>query len=375
MIEAGESENDTFLSGNLGLVLYYYLLFEETGSKERKKKGAKLLENIFEKLNSGEPGIAGPLFSSGGAGLGIVLAFLEKNNWIAEAEKVDTKELDEFLFSSAVQLIENDVMDCLHGAFGILHYFSEKPVNTKQQYIDPLIEKIYARVVKEPTGYWFKNYVLQDAKKQEINFSLSHGLAGMLLLLIKAYDHTKRKDLVQEILKNGIQFIRKHQLYVDFTNSEYSWYPFSIEINAQHIENRARMGWCYGDLGIALLFYRAGKLLNDKSITRSADITGMNCLMREKTESNAVYDSHFCHGSAGVAQFFLALHQESGNSKYLNGYEQWIEKTILFLKTDLENDLYKGKEQNLLDGLIGVSLVLLTYCSEKKTNWSKLLFL
>ncbi len=375
LIGLSESENDSFLSGNLGLVLYYHLLYAETRGKEYKKKGTRLLESIFEKLNDGEPGIAGPLLSSGGAGLGIVLAFLERNHLLAEEEKVDLAALDEFLYSSALQLIEADVMDCLHGAFGILHYFSEKPGDATHHYIDILIEKIYYKAVKEPSGYWFKNYVLQESRKQEINFSLSHGLAGMLLILIKTYAITKHQDLVRELVHHGVRFIKNHQLYVDSANGEYSWYPFSVEINATQIENRPRMGWCYGDLGIALLFYKAGQLLSDSSITRSADIVGMNCLMRQQLESNSVYDSHFCHGSAGVAQFFYALYEASGNSKYLEGYEWWIEKTVLLLKTDLEKGLYKGKEQNLLDGLIGVALVLLNYYSSKKLPWPRLLFL
>jgi hypothetical protein len=48
---------------------------------------------------------------------------------------------------------------------------------------------------------------------------------------------------------------------------------------------------------------------------------------------------------------------------------------MLFLGNDLKNDLYKGKENSLLDGLVGVALVLLTYYSEKRQSWPSLLFL
>jgi lantibiotic biosynthesis protein len=128
-------------------------------------------------------------------------------------------------------------------------------------------------------------------------------------------------------------------------------------------------------LNETLLFYRAGKLLDDEELIRLANLTGLSSLMRKDEPSTQIRDSHFCHGSSGLAQFYKVLYQESGNEKYLEGYEYWIEQTILLLEKDMKKDIYIGKEYNFLDGLVGVAFVLLSYISFKPLNWSKALFL
>lgn len=368
--------NDTLMGGRLGLCYLYYQLYQATGDTAYQMRGRDILISIFEKINAGEPGIIGTSLSSGCAGLGFVVNDLIRKDVLGIHLDPAFFEIDDFLFHSAIEQIDEDYMDCLHGAFGILHYFSEKaPGKNSTFYLDSLVEKICTKVVKDRGGYWFRNHVLRTGEMGEINFSLSHGLSGMLLILLSTHSNTKHKVLVEETIRQGIRFIRKHQLWVDYAEGEYSFFPLSVKVNAQEIENQPRLGWCYGDLNQVLLFYRAAKLLDDKELAREADKVGLWSLMRKDEASTQVIDSHFCHGASGLAQFYRILFLESAKEKYQEGYEYWINQTLSMLKEDIQNGRYKSKEHGLLDGLVGVALTILSYTTEKNLDWSRALLL
>jgi lantibiotic modifying enzyme len=372
LFTTNNTTDDSLFGGNLGLVLLYYEWHRLSGKKEYYEAAGKLLTAIIDRLNNDGPGLAGPSLSRGGAGLAFVIMLLDNSGLITGKEEDTLAVLDKYLFEAASYQLDHDFTDCLHGAFGIMHYFTRhRPGSTGNKYLNRLVRKACGIAVKEPSGYWFRNYMVREKKMDDINFSLSHGLSGMLLVMLAAYEHTKYKSVV----KKGIQFIRKHQLYVDTLNGEYSFYPFSVKENGTEIENRPRMAWCYGDLNQVLLFYRAGKLFGDAQLLKLADIIGLYSLMRKDEASTMITDSHFCHGAAGLAQFYRCLYNESQNEKYREGYQYWIGKTIEFLHKDIAKGNFQSKEHSLLEGPVGVSLVLLTYLSAKEPEWSRVLFL
>lgn len=368
--------DDSLFGGNLGLVLLYSEWYRQTGQLKYLRKTEEVLTGIFYRLNQDSPGLAGPSLSRGGAGLAIVLQLLEPLGLLTVPAAGAMKDLDRYLFQAANYQLDHDITDCLHGAFGIIHYFNRHPPGTPgNNYLNKLVHKACKRAIKSPAGYWFRNNMLQERQQDEINFSLSHGLSGMLLILLEAFPNTIHQALTEEVIKMGIRFIRRHQLYVDSGNGEYSFFPLSVREHATEIENRPRMGWCYGDLNQALLFYRAGKLFGDRTLTALGDIVGMHSLMRKDEMSTQVTDSHFCHGAAGLAQFYHSLYTESLLAPYQQGYQYWISKTMEYLQKDLELKNFQNKEHSLLEGPVGVSLVLLSSCKQTPADWARLLLL
>jgi lantibiotic biosynthesis protein len=370
------SRNDSFLGGKLGLLFYYFHLYKVTEKPEFSIKGTELLENVLKNVNASPPQLIGPAFSSGGAGLGYVINFLKNEGFVDFDIDSEFRELDKYLFTTASYQIEGDFIDFLHGAMGVVHYFSERK-NTAivDFYLDELIQKICGKVVKKEAGYWFRNTTLKADDGEDINFGLPHGLSGILLILLNVYSKSDHKEAIKDIIQEGIRFIRKYKMDIDFSNDEYSFFPFIVRQEADEISAPNRLGWCYGDLNEVLLFYRAGKLFNDSQLIDLADVIGTQALMRKDTRSTLVADSNFCHGSSGLAQFYRKLHAERELSEYKHGYEYWTEQTILFLDKDLENGLYAAKEHELLNGLVGVAFSLLSYVSDYELEWSRALLL
>lgn len=376
ILQSISTTQNTFFSGRLGLLFYFYHVYLATGNNNFSQLGEKLLNGVFEDLNSGNPGLIGTAFSSGGAGLGYVVNALNKQGLITFDVDNEFDELDKYLFNTALSQISDDAIDYLHGALGVLHYFNDRDQTPViNVYVNTLVEKLCERAVYTDAGVWFRNYVIKPDKKNDINFGLAHGLTGILIILINAWPHMQNKDLVKNVVKEGVRFILHHKRDVDFSNEAYTTFPFSIKHEASKISAPNRLAWCYGDLSEVLLFYRSHRLLGDSQLTSLADMIGTQTLLRKTSKATLAEDSHFCHGTSGLAQFYKTLYLETGNPAYKMGYEYWIEQTVIMLDRDLEEGRWNGKEHNFVDGLLGTAFTLLAYVTEKELHWSKALLL
>lgn len=376
ILSSNDSVQNSFLGGSLGILFYYFHLYNVTGDTAIFKKAESLIENVFEDVNNGDPKLLGTLFSSGGAGLGYVVNYLQKYKWIEFDINTEFKDLDSYLFNESLKQIEEDNIDILHGGLGVLHYFaSREQTLTISSYINKIVAVLLQKSIRTYYGIWFRNNVFNGNKNDEINFSLSHGLSGILLLLIKVYPLVKNRKEVEQVINDGIKFILNHKLPIDFYNGDYSFFPFSFENGTTELTSLSRLAWCYGDLNEVLVLYRAGKLFNTESYIAIADIIGLQTLARKDEIATMVKDSHFCHGSAGVAQFYKTLFKETENKNYLDGYEYWIKRTIDFVDTEIATNYYKDKASSFLEGFTGVALTLLDYNYRSDMAWSEVFFL
>ena len=287
----------------------------------------------------------------------------------------DLVSLDEFLFDSALQFIEEQNLDFWHGAFGIVFYFLERLDNISiKQNTEFLIEKIIKNAITSDKGLYFPNVI--DAEDRDlINLSLSHGQTAFLIILIQAYEKGLCRDIIPEIVRQGSDFVISQFKESDFGREKYSFFP--IKINAQTNEKtfKNRLGLCYGDLNIALLLYRASDFLGDSSLHKTADLVGLSTLLRKDTKMTLIKDAHLCHGASGVAQFYRTLYKITEIEAYQKGYEYWIDHTLTFLDQHLEDNALGNEKASLLNGLTGIGLVLLSYVSKEKLDWEKIFLL
>jgi hypothetical protein len=362
-----------FLGGSLGLLYYYYHAARVMEDARLLTKAETMLEAVFEDMNENHGGLAGPVFSSGGAGLGYVMNYLQQHGFIDFDVDAELGELDAYLFEACMTQIEKDITDYLHGALGIIFYFAErKQTPTINAYLNTLIEKLLPRGVQSDAGVWFRNAVWEDANKiDEINFSLSHGLCGILLVLMKAWPHLAGKPAVENVIRQGIQFMMKYELPVDFANKEYSFFPGRFKKMDTEITRNDRLAWCYGDLNQVLVCYRAGRLLGDARYTAIANRIGLKTIERKTMESTLNFDSHLCHGTAGLAQYYKALYAETFHFNYYNAYEHWVHVTTALVDHEIEGNCYAKNKGSLLEGWPGVGIVLTDYIAGQKTDWAR----
>ena len=338
-----------------------------------------ILAKIFDEINGGNNNLNNPLLGDGLAGFAYTITYLQKNKFIDFDINSELDELDEYLFNAAKELIKKDQIDYLHGASGILHYFASRANDSIiiKQYIDVLINDLCSRAVIDKNGIWFKNNSVERLKQNNtIDISLAHGLTGILLIFIENWPYVSNKKNVEKFIQNGIHYILSAETSAINKNRGLSHFPITINSTSgsKHFINR--LAWCYGDLNEVLLLYRAGKLLGNSKYTEKADIIGFQSIKRKTKEETLCSNSHFCHGTAGLAQVYKCLYAESGHFFYYDAYKYWIKQTINNIESEITQSIFADNAISILEGLAGVGMVLTEYINEgDQLNWSKVFLL
>lgn len=361
-----------FLGGSLGLLYYYYYAAGALQDESLYDKADALLEQVFDNLNHDKGLLLGYTFSEGAAGLGYILNNLQQNELLDFDIDTELAGIDQYIYDSALAHMATTEVDYLHGAMGALHYFSSR-VQTPviNQYVNGLTEAFCAAAISDSDGIYFLNSSLERLNDKKIDLGLAHGLSGLLLLLIDAWPHVKNKEQVEKIIREGIAFILRQEQPVSLTKDEYSFFPFYLELDPQSSFRMDRLAWCYGDLNTVLLLYRAGKLLGTNTYIHTADRIGQQSVSRKDEGTTLSMDTHFCHGSAGLAQFYKCLYQESENPVYLDAYHYWIAVTVNLIDREIEEKKYAANPVSVLEGWPGVGLVLAEYIAGQPMSWSK----
>lgn len=376
LISSNTTTKDGLLSGKIGVVLYLFELSKYTQKEIYDSQAQEILEDIFIRLYAKESHLnSSGSWSNGIAGLAHVSKYLVDNNFIELDLDDEFEFVDDFLFKIAIEWLNNDATDYLHASVGILHYFIDRLPHAKlSAYAQEIIIKLSSRAIIDEKGLRFNNSILERTEP-EYNLSLSHGLSGVLLILLRAYEKGIEKEIITEMVSNGIKFLLNFRQ--ESINDKQNLSTFTSIVTQKDFKTfyGNRLAWCYGDLNQVLLLYRAGKALNVSLWTQIAEEVGLATTQRTTKAETAVSDTHFCHGAAGVAQFYRTLYTETNVELYHQAYEFWITQTLSLLEDELKNDFYADKECDLLEGLPGIALTLISYLSDQDHHWNKLFLL
>lgn len=375
LLQANTAYHHGFLGGSLGLLYYYFNASKTLQSDSILEKAETLLAQVFEDINETGRGFRGVSLSNGAAGFAYTVNYLQQEGFIDIDIESELSEMDKFLYDTAAELLQKDEIDYLHGALGVLFYFTTRSKNSViiKNYVTELTAAVCQKALKNTTGLWFKNYSIERLKNPDTaDLGLAHGLCGMLLILMGTWPFLDDRQLLKETIISGIDFVLSNQLPTDPAEEDFSIFPVSVNTASNEITSINRLGWCYGDLNVVLLLYRAGQLFLNSAYTKKADEVGFKTLDRKTGKSTLCADTHFCHGTAGLAQFYLCLYNESGHYNYYRAYEYWIDKTTSLIDNEIANNAYAANTVGLLEGWTGVAMVLTEYTNEGEAmKWAK----
>jgi lantibiotic biosynthesis protein len=363
---------DRFLKGGGGLAYYFYHQYLADKQISWLNKSVEIASALAKQMTTPEFNHANTSFETGMAGLAYLLSFIAEKTGSTALYQSYLHRIDEYLLSAAIQQLENGPLGFFNGAFGIMQYFACKKNKTA---LDLLANKLNTRIVQQGNRSWFSSPAQPHPEEKQIALGLSHGLSGQLLVLLNLYRLLNHRKELETLIENGINFILSYRMEADFSEKEFSLFPTQVNMNASEIENSPVLCWSNGDLNQALLLHRFGSAYDKPQLVRNAEMIGLHSLLRQSSEATCVYNSNFYNGSAGLAHSYLTLYNETGLPQYREGYHYWIEKTVLFLADDMEKGLYKGREENISDGLAGVGLVLLSFTAPETAVWSRALLL
>ncbi len=301
-------------SGTSGVVVFFleaHRLTQEPAYLHQARAGADYLLSRLDGTFEAE----GPGLYTGIAGVGYVL------------DRVQAATGEEKYLEGVLQTVEllrgaaltkgrglewNDVTDIVSGSAGIglflLHVERELGLPQARELAVGAGDRLLELAIPEEPGLkWRMN---PEFARFMPNFS--HGTAGVAYYLASLYQTTREKRFLDAALA-GAEYLKS---IADAT--ENACLIFHHEPEGEEL---FYLGWCHGPAGTARLFYRLFEITNDPEWMKWVRMSAQGVLesgIPEKRTPGFWNNVSQCCGSAGVAEFFLSLHEISKERQYLD---------------------------------------------------------
>jgi lantibiotic biosynthesis protein len=376
ILEQRDYENDTLFSGNLGRALYFMYRYRTSDNSYFANLASNILGQVLENIREKKGKISfTSSLSSGLTGLCFINTLLEDDDFMDLEMNKTFIQFDEIIFKKACQQLKEGNLDYLNGALGSLYYFSFRVQKNENIafYISEIIDLIIELSISEFDGMYFENAYINKMNDtpNSLNFGFAHGLSGMVMVLLKVHKTGIVNEKVQKLLNGFIGYTLNKYQEVDLESKQFSHFPTTIEPKNKG-NYGSFLGWCYGDLNQAIMFYQAGKILDREDLIRVAENIAETTLKRIQKKGAYLDNPFFCHGTSGLTQIYDSLEKFSGDTLYHEGSQYWLNQTMDYLeKYDWELDNFRG----LLGGLEGLGLVLMSCHTNTKTLWDRLFLL
>ncbi len=356
-----KTEQATSASYGLGFAVYYYLLGKTLNDEQHLQRA----ERLFDQFLAGQPPGNAGAETENLADIAWLHACLNggggdpaRDAWLAA--------LDEYLFNQAVGLLQYYRSP---GLLKILHYFTLRlpGAGAGDRLRDLLLRKY------QPTGghylpSWYKNNLSQPGPPQTLRLGLCNGLATELLLLIKIYQSGIRDERIKEDVRQGILYLLSFKREVDFSSHRYTVFPDQVDVRHHEAIFINQLRWDCGDMGAALLLYKAHELLDAAELKKIAELTALNTLLI-RGENAAPGGPAFYRGATGVAYLYHLLYRSDPNEAFRKGHAFWLEQTCRALSAAVAADSYLNTDLDRPDVLVKVGIVLALALAGQDFGW------
>jgi lantibiotic biosynthesis protein len=366
--------NDSLFGGELTAAYYLYYLYEATGNEDYAEAALDRVEKVLHGFNNGNAKLSGPYFCSGAGGLFYLLVLFIKKGLVGADMNTELKELGQDLLEYALAAVENDYNDFVHGSFGLLHCFNHYAACFgDDSFLQSFLRKIEIKYLLSGNP-WIVSAIGNEDEKKMVNLSLSHGQAGFLIILMKAYTLGSITENIKERLLGNARYLAGFNGKL-LSDTHCSFFPSFVNPATNELTANNRLAWCYGDLGQVLFLTKAATFFNDESFGAAANAICKASTSRTSFAATLIEDAHFCHGMGGVSHFYKVLGELSGEQYCAAASSYWMEQALDIIDRDIEASIKSTGRLNMIEGLPGVGLTLMSYISEQKLDWGNLILL
>ncbi len=377
-MEAGrlDAEGVGVLAGKTGVIVFCEHFLRAFPDPAKEAVLERFLENYFEQLTS-EVGML--TYCGGLTGALEGLRYLGCRGLL----EVDCSDVEnhyrEVLRNFAMQGILSENYDYLHGGLGVVAYYLDDT-----PFVNRALEALERTAEKTGTAWKWVSSLGTD-RGTGYNICLSHGMSSIVSVLSRAdgagIDRARRDRIVTGACEYILSQEIDPQRYGNFFPGQ------SLENDPEHPVYFSRLGWCYGDLGVAAALWQAGRALrNDRWCAKALEVLRGTSRRRELAP-NGIFDAGLCHGAASVALMYHYMHGQTGETLFAETRDYWIGETLRMGR--LEEGLagygawhgveYGGwkREYGLLEGIAGIGLMLLAALANdpKSDQWMRFFML
>jgi lantibiotic biosynthesis protein len=366
--------NDSLFGGELAKSLFFYYRYEASGEEQFADLAVEKLQFVLEAFNNNEGRLMGPYYCNGISGLLYILILYIKKELIDDSLKEDISLLANQLLETALLGMEEDFNDFAHGSFGVLFcliQYAELCNDTDG--LNIFLRKIEGKYLKTEKP-WIPSYIGNQDEKLKINFSFAHGQTGFLVLLMQAYRLAGITPEIKTLLKRNVDFVLGFKKESPIDNT-FNYFPSTWHTETGEFKTSGRLAWCYGDFGPLFMLYEAAAFFGEPAYREIADELGIKTTSRLGIDDTMLESSQICHGTGGVAIMYKKLAGMSNLQEYLDASGFWMNKTIGYIEQELQLEIQETKVTDVVEGITGTGLVLMSYISDRQLDWGRMILI
>jgi len=351
---------DSLIKGKLGLVLYLCMMYEQNQDEIYIEKITEILSVIFKSLETtdGNSLLSDSSFGDGLSGLGWIILMLIEKGLLDEEYRDQIVVFNEIAFEYADKYLDKNNFDFLYGSIGVL-MFLEKSKN--KVLFDKLVDKLYTISLTNKDLF---STASENPYIGDMNFGFPHGYLSTITILGNAQVSFGDNKKYQKIIDKCINRIMNH-VEEDYKVENINIYkPHKIYYENKKLISlqNDRLAWCNSDLSLIYLLSKIDHQTKKFKYKAFVNKVGDSVVKRKSMNVTMIKDDHFCHGSSGVAQLFSELYGITGDKKYKESQEYWVDRTIQYLENDLSKKELTRGDMSLYYGYLGALLML---CSDQ----------
>jgi hypothetical protein len=209
------------------------------------------------------------------------------------------------------------------------------------------------------------------------DLGLAHGLGGVLAFLAEAWGSGFDPIRSRSLLDGGVAWL------LDQRGPGDDWWSLPQLAGPGVNRHPSRLGWCSGELSLAGVLFRAGRLTRTPHWEEAGLGIARACTRRSLDQARAP-EPGFCLGAAGIAHTFNRLFHATGDPAFKEAALTWFERALAMRQPGIAFGGYarhtpEGPQEDpsLLRGGAGVGLALLSALTPVVPGWdafSKLSF-
>ncbi|WMN58591.1 lanthionine synthetase C family protein [Pseudoalteromonas xiamenensis] len=363
------------LGGVAGQLLFLYKMHQYQPDAVNEDLFGQQFELLQDNMAGSQFGLA-----SGLAGQAWLIELLNQ----AEHEGYDAtllNDIDELLLRvMSVEYWEGEI-EAINGLAGYAPYIIRRAKTTNQ---DLLFERLVTYYEQLHTAFpdgtlsWSQpsysafRFEGSDRTQPEFNLGLAHGVPGIIAALLPALQSSTLHARARALLEGACDWL------VAERNPEHR---AECAYGCATGSHRSRLGWCYGDLTIALTLARAGIALDRPNYVDHAREVALMAATRN-AQSASIEDAGLCHGIFGLVTIFQLLNRIVPHPEFSKAHHYWLEYGLAKYAELGEQAFYTyqgippsyEEEFGFLMGYAGVGLALLSVLNED-LDWTESLLM
>ena len=275
-----------------------------------------------------------PGLHEGYTGVGLTLELIRR----AGFARVDGAEaLDRALLACLERFDEVPLphahLDLISGLAGqALHACARLPRIRARRALEAIVGWLDRRAIAAAGGVTWLSPPRPHARADQLpgsvfDLGVAHGVPGILAALARILEAGIAVPTTRRLLEAGTRWLV--QQVHDRVGPAFDTYAPSdpdADRGAAFPPMPSRLGWCYGDPGVAAALLAIARALDDDRhrATAMAIVRRIAAIRSDPT----VADASLCHGTAGLLHIFNRIYQATGDPAARDAAIHWAERTL-----------------------------------------------